>query len=318
MLGGRATNGPCPLCDQPAHIEPSQEIDGDGVLCDRCGYYRLQAGALRGYEQERYLLSGITRRASSPPAVDTRVTITRDNIEQTIAHARSSANLLDQLDAVLQYAKARQTRSDQFVEYQQFAADDYLLAFTHDSDEFLHCFRTLAAQELVDEPPGRDPARRTSFRITPAGWERLRELAKTSRDSNRAFVAMWFDGQMDDAWAEGVKPALEALSYVPVRIDQTHAEDPIDDRILAEIRRSGLVVADFSGHRHGVYFEAGFAMGLGIPVVWTCREDEFQHTHFDTRQYQHLVWQSPNDLREKLVNHIAARIPGRQLPPGPP
>ena len=73
-------------------------------------------------------------------------------------------------------------------------------------------------------------------------------------------------------------------------------------------------MADFTGHRGGVYFEAGFALGLGIPVVWTCKRSDYTGTHFDTRQRQHLLWDTPEDLREQLMNHIAARIPGRPLP----
>ena len=126
---------------------------------------------------------------------------------------------------------------------------------------------------------------------------------------------MWFDPEMDSAWSDGIKSALESLGYVAVRIDETHGDDKIDERIVAEIRRAGILVADFTNHREGVYFEAGLALGLGIPVVWTCRQDDFEgRTHFDTRQYQHLLWETPEELREKLVNHIAARVPGRALP----
>jgi nucleoside 2-deoxyribosyltransferase len=125
---------------------------------------------------------------------------------------------------------------------------------------------------------------------------------------------MSFAPKLQSVWVDGIKPALEALGYIPIRIDQTHSDDKIDDRIVAEIRRSGLLVADFTGHRRGVYFEAGFAMGLGIPVVWTCQQVDHKNTHFDTRQYQHLLWKTPEDLRELLKNHIAARIPGHPLP----
>lgn len=72
--------------------------------------------------------------------------------------------------------------------------------------------------------------------------------------------------------------------------------DRIDDKILAEIRRSGLLVADFTGHRQGVYFEAGFALGLDVPVIWCCREDEIEKAHFE-----HSAIQSP-DL-EHLCGH---------------
>ena len=37
-----------------------------------------------------------------------------------------------------------------------------------------------------------------------------------------------------------------------------------------------------------VYFEVGFTKGLGIPVIWTCREDDFDDLLFDTKQYNHI------------------------------
>ena len=58
-----------------------------------------------------------------------------------------------------------------------------------------------------------------------------------------------------------------------------------------------------------IHFEAGLAMGLGRPVIWTCRKDDFENTHFDTRQYNHIVWETPEDLREKLADRIRATIP---------
>ena len=309
-------NEACPLCDKPAFVQSSQkDIDVDNVVCERCGYYRIENNALKGFEQQRHLIAGLTRHSSTPMQTKSpRLTITRDSISELLTSSGLPRDLLDQLDITLEYCKGHKQRGDQFFEYRELAEIDYPLAFASGQDEFLHFFQTLSEQQLLDEPPGRDLARRTAFRITPEGWERLRDLAKTRQDSNRAFVAMSFAPELVPVWVDGIKRALEALDYIPVRIDQTHAGDKIDNRIIAEIRRSGLLVADFTGHRSGVYFEAGFAMGLGIPVVWTCKKADYKATHFDTRQYQHLLWETPTDLREQLVNHIAARIPGHSLP----
>lgn len=309
-------NGSCPLCDDPGYIRPSEQFDGFNVICDRCGYFRLETGALQGFERQRHLLSALTRRATNPQlSVELRLAITRDNIAALLDGAQLPGGLLDNLDRTLEYVRAHQDRSDAFPEYRDLVKSDYPLVFARDGDEFLHFLRTLAEQGLLEEPPGRDPQRRTSFRITPAGWQRVREIGLSGSDPNRAFVAMWFDSKLESAWSDGIRPALEALGFYPVRIDLTHGDDKIDDRIIAEIRRSGLLIADFTGHRGGVYFEAGFAMGLGIPVVWTCRRDEHQETHFDTRQYQHVLWDTPEDLRKQLINHIAARASGHHLPP---
>ena len=82
----------------------------------------------------------------------------------------------------------------------------------------------------------------------------------------------------------------------------------IDDRIIADIRRSKFLVADFTGQKHGVYFEAGLALGFGKPVIWLVRENEFDKLHFDTRQYNHIGWTEPQDLRARLFNRIEATI----------
>ena len=113
------------------------------------------------------------------------------------------------------------------------------------------------------------------------------------------------------AYNEGIVPALRATGYEPFRVD--FADDPgkIDDRIMGEIRRSGLVIADFTHHRGGVYFEAGVAIGRAIPVIWCCHEDHFKDLHFDTRQYNHVGWRTPDQLRASIENRIRANFPTR-------
>ena len=91
-------------------------------------------------------------------------------------------------------------------------------------------------------------------------------------------------------------------------MDLKEHNDKICDAIVAEIRKSRFVVADFTGHRGGVYFEAGFALGLGIPVIWTCKKEELPKTHFDTRQYNHIDWENEGDLFIRLKNRIEATI----------
>ena len=136
----------------------------------------------------------------------------------------------------------------------------------------------------------------------------MEELRATGAKSDQAFVAMWFDPSTEDAWEHGFKTALTETGYDPVRVDLIHHNQKICDRIISEIRRSGLVVADFTGNRGGVYYEAGYAQGLGIPVIWTCRKGHMENVHFDTRQYNHVVWETPEDLRSQLVDRVKATI----------
>ena len=147
--------------------------------------------------------------------------------------------------------------------------------------------------------------------VTVTGYSRLSNQAvKTS--SSQVFVAMWFDSSMDDAFGSGIKPGITDAGYDPLRIDQKPNVNKIDDEIIAEIRRSRFLVADFTygdnGARGGVYYEAGFAHGLGLPVIFSCRNDIIDNLHFDARQYHHIVWETPDELRESLRNRILALI----------
>ncbi|MCR4341304.1 MAG: hypothetical protein NUW01_15610 [Gemmatimonadaceae bacterium] len=77
--------------------------------------------------------------------------------------------------------------------------------------------------------------------------------ALVTRLTRQAFVAMWFSATTEDAWTHGLKPGIEASGYFSaLRIDRKEFNNKVDDEIVAEIRRSGLVVADFTGHRAGV------------------------------------------------------------------
>lgn len=119
---------------------------------------------------------------------------------------------------------------------------------------------------------------------------------------------MWFNPKLSQVYEEGFKPGVTNAGYVPWRIDEVEHNNKIDDEIIAAIRSSAFLIADFTGHRGGVYFEAGFAMGLGMHVVWTCREDEVNDLHFDIRQYNCVTWNEPEELAKKLKNRIEATI----------
>jgi len=161
----------------------------------------------------------------------------------------------------------------------------------------------------------------STYTITLEGHFRLEELEHVHVPSSQAFVAMWFDDSVKRGYAKGIKPGIEDAGYRPFRVDQAKFNDKIDDEIIAQIRRSRFLVADFTqgddGARGGVYYEAGFAHGLGIPVIFTCHENSLGHLHFDTRQYNHIVWEDPEQFRRELMNRICATVgdgPGKTVP----
>lgn len=145
--------------------------------------------------------------------------------------------------------------------------------------------------------------------ITPDGWDYLDNWRTGPYDSSQAFVAMWFDPSTDSAWINGIKPAIENTGYMPYRVDNDLSNlGRIDAKIEAEIKQSRFLVADVTGGRQGVYYEAGYAMGLGLPVIWSVRDDCQEDMHFDTKQYRHIIWSTPERLAEELEASVIASI----------
>jgi nucleoside 2-deoxyribosyltransferase len=144
-------------------------------------------------------------------------------------------------------------------------------------------------------------------------WARIAELEQERgrHGSRQGFVAIRFTGdQAEKDIKAAMTKGIEAGGFKAQIVDAIEHNEKICDRIVAEIRKSRFLVADFTGHRQNVYYEAGFAQGLGLPVIWTCQEDEMakDKVHFDTRQYNHIVWKTPEELAERLAQRIQATI----------
>jgi nucleoside 2-deoxyribosyltransferase len=141
------------------------------------------------------------------------------------------------------------------------------------------------------------------------GWE-LADQRNHGKKSNSAFVAMSFDSEMIKVFNDWIRPAIEECGFVakialddPIKSDQT-----VNDAILAGIKSAKFTIADFTHHRNGVYFEAGYALGRGQNVIYSCKENDIGSAHFDTRNYQHIVWKDGADLKRKLIDKIEVFI----------
>ena len=184
---------------------------------------------------------------------------------------------------------------------------DYPLAWASNSDELRYLLDSLEKRGFIEQAKTLGNLIQNSVILT-AGWDYLDKHAASPVFTNQAFVAMSFDKVLDLAWENGIKPAIERAGYKPHRVDKEPHIDRIDAKIIADIKDSRFVIADVTQQKRGVYFEAGFALGLKLPVIWSVRADDLDNVHFDTRQYNHIVWETPEDLQEKLYNVICAVI----------
>ncbi len=205
---------------------------------------------------------------------------------------------MEKLDKLLQYLFRKTDILFEEIKYDKMPA----IAYAKNLDELEQMVIALHDMGFLEFQPG------GKVNLTLTGIQRAESLQKEVVNSKQCFVAMRFNDEMMGIYNKHIMKAAQDAGYQSLNISQKEHTDKICDQIIAEIRRSKFLIADFTDQRGGVYFEAGFALGLGLPVIWTCQKDDLPNLHFDTRQYNFIDWTSGEELQERLTNRIRATI----------
>lgn len=116
--------------------------------------------------------------------------------------------------------------------------------------------------------------------------------------STHAFMAMEYgDAELQTVFSDHLMPAVAATGFSLRKANDPHQPaGSIDDTMRVDIRTSRFVICDLSHGNRGAYWEAGFAEGIGRPVIYLCKaevltnEQHRAHPHFDTRQQLIVPW----------------------------
>jgi nucleoside 2-deoxyribosyltransferase len=325
----------CSLCDVPLTACTALG-DGDTCECEcpACGYYRVDshwrhvkvAAALKLHD--RVLLSGVVRNETDAYG-RCRTLISMATWQEVAARAQEPRSAIEQMHRFVLHAAERAINFGTVSNFGPTVQEARRLYFhEHGRGDFPRFLVAVSEANLIGPPMNSVDL---SCKLTPHGWELADSLQRAGTRGSQAFVAMWFHPDLAQVYDEGIAPALLACGYGPYRVDRHAHGNKIDDEIIANIRKSRLVVADLTGLRPNAFYEAGFAYGLAIPMIITCNEDSevditqshptgavvagskrqtwFKHVAdhaFDVRQYTVLGWKTPADLRISLVNRIRA------------
>ena len=268
--------------------------------CPRCGEFKLTAGACgfiqKSNEAERVKISGWVSDRNRGGEVPE---ISDDVLKRVLALALPTvAERADRL--LLEALRGQDKLGISFtITEPRFVAATY----SQDVNDVEFLVGLLVDQNLVKLGP-----QGYIYQVLPRGYIAVDKLTRRVARGDKGFVAMWFDEDLKSAYESGFRAGIKNAGYEPDRSDQGEYTNRIDDEIIARIRAAAFVVADFTGHRGGVYFEAGFALGLGREVIWTCRKDDMKDLHFDIRQYNTLDWEDPEDLATRLQHRIEVTV----------
>lgn len=304
----------CPICNSNAQKHSTLGFDGGKLDCKRCGVFSISGTAMVTWKASAPNLKQIANVSGWIREHQTAI-INSNDIElllslQTPSVAERANRLLESISKL---------STDLSYRFSISSSDDLGTWLSNSySDNFLeldYLLRIYLKEEIgylsFDETSFLDGSFAfNNISITPRGYAYLESLSHGTTQSQIGFCAMWFSTDILPIWAKAIFPAIKDAGYHPKRIDGHQHNNRIDDEIIAMLRRSRFVVADFTGQRGGVYFEAGFAIGLGLQVIWTCRKSDLENVHFDNRQYNFVLWEEDKlgEFKVALQNRIEATI----------
>lgn len=308
----------CPLCQMELSRNMRPEGDAVDVMCPNCGYFHLSNSFLAVLEKGEFSLWERARISFGLRRMGAKSILTTDLAESILLSTQlpDASSLLDNLllhianelsapgetmeiwaPEIRAWIGARSEKSARWA-IEQAMAGHLIKGFVH---------RVIL---------GNDGYRVQEATLTIAGWARVQELLRTAKDSLKGFMAMKFgDPQLDMIFRDHFKPAVLQTGFDLMRLDEEPRAGLIDDRLRLEIRTSRFMVADLTHANNGAYWEAGFAEGLGRPVIYTCRKDVFDDPktkpHFDTNHYLTVVWDpaEPAEAAEQLKTVIRVTMP---------
>lgn len=296
-------NSPCPICcTQGGEYAWFTDPSGSRFLrgwCPACTNVSITGDAIGEVKKQKkeHLISAYLRKLpdDKPPSA-----IFLDDLERVTSEI-SELSITEQFDSALKIICDMCPIIGQPSQFNY--ESDWPLLTARSGETALFIVRELASAGYLDRdfqgsifPP----------RPTWKAYVRLQEIQSSGRNSETGFVAMSFAPEQLSVYNDVIRPAIEDAGYRPFRIDQNEHNRRIDDEIIAGIRRCRFLVADFTQQKNGVYFEAGMALGLGRNVIWMCNDSEKEKLHFDTRQFNHIIYSDLGQARKALTNRIVA------------
>ena len=302
----------CPVCNLFGVKAAPSNGDSTHYQCERCGRYTL-SGTAEGLLEAKKELEPLLGPALSFNIRKNQRQEKRPFISNEIIEALEKDPFLpgpvEQAENFLLWLAEQSQTPGVRIEADSSNISSILGARDIDGVDFI--IRSLDERGLVNAHRYKGGA---VTELSFDGWEYVDQLQRMSREGSKAFMAMAFGNpELEEVLENHFKPAVQAAGFSLFRLDDQPEAGSIDERLRVEIRRSAFVIADLSDENLGAYWEAGFAEGLGKPVIYTCEKEFFdgKGTHFDTSHLHTVLWNkaAPKEAGEELKATIRATLP---------
>jgi hypothetical protein len=299
----------CPICEN-GNADCNKKTSGDYHIydCPNCGKFKVSGSVLRNSESESIggdrvkasIISHTIRRQQRQGFLPELSTYSIESIIKNV----SIPTPPQQADNFIIWLGNRIKDPGVFIPIEQDKIIAIIGAMSGKGIRFV--MDSLSNKNLLELDMTRNKAR-----LTINGWERFENLKRGIIFTRKAFMAMPFnDERLDRIYDECFKLAAYQAGFDLFRVDDKPEAGLIDDKIRVDIRTSIFLISELTNGNHGAYWEAGYAEGLGKPVIYTCDYDQKDNIHFDTKHCHTVFWKKDNldeaikDLKAVIRNTL--------------
>ena len=315
-MGNRIAPEKCHITDMPTVDNPSaiEAIEYFVEFNDKKYYFIFHPDHNNSefVEKNKYILKGLLINDKFPIPKDIQL-FDNEKLERIINEAQIPRTPKSKLENLILYLYENQDYPGKSIDLRK--KNDWNLTlnklYFKNHQEYWFYLNTLKEQCFINfteisSMAGKDAI---DIKLTYHGLEFVIDLQENGEKSNNCFIAMSFS-ETALKIRESIKKVVRESGFEPLLVDEVHYDSDltINDAIIKFIKKSKFLIADFTEQKPGVYFEAGFALGLKRPVIYTCSENDFKNTHFDTNHYPHIVYNNLTELEKKLTDKIQAWI----------
>jgi hypothetical protein len=305
----------CPICKWGGNdVTHAPADDKTWVDCPRCGRYALDGAWLGAvaqgetsadFDARQKAVVGYAIRNSNPQKLWSEDAI-RKALERDYL-----PSVAEQAENLIFYMGCEQQSAGDRLELLYLKV--LFLVGATESHDVLFLVRGLIEENIIVGKLGSQSA---NVVLTIKGWDRFAQLSRGVEAGNQGFMAMPFGYEyLTRVFYEHWKPASDRTGMPLQRLDENPQAGSISNRMMVEIRRSKYLVAELTHNNPGAYWEAGFAEGLGKPVIYLCEKSFFDDpkngVHFDVSQRQGVIWEEDklDEASEQLKSIIRNTFP---------
>ncbi|WP_379152235.1 hypothetical protein [Paenibacillus sp. sgz5001063] len=291
----------CLFCDEMVPVQQDGEYDKyTGCSCSPGGFYSLLRDSYEAitslpHPRKRDLLHIVSAYIREQTDCGVKVVLAENDVESITNLPEIPVTLEDKGTRFLQYLYRHSEGPGEPVIIQPLSSS-YNLTYSPNLQELVYIIDKLIGEQLIIREG-------MTFKLTDKGWSETAAKAG-GKKIKPCFVLIPDDEDQRTEWLEMLLPKIEQFGYLPRLLAHDKTQNQ-DHNSLEFIGDSRLIIADLTGHSPEVYFTAGYALGLNIPVIWTVHSSEADILRVQIKDIRPIVYDTVEELAVILQQRLS-------------